>query len=214
MTLLYRNQHPEFHGYNERYRGNVELFPIRDSHLRWIEGVMVLLAPRPGVAALEIGCGQGYFLTHARRHLLEERAALGMSADGVEFLGLDGSDVAIGQAEMRDAEISWVNDRLQDFLATHDERLGPRRYDVVIDRGGSTFIASEDEARAILAAIRELLRPAGLFLYAISKSFYYDKAVPRIYETWSRDWMGLLGDSFRASLDMSDSMSHFLVYVK
>lgn len=199
--LVYSKTNAAFAGYNQRYADNPELFKVSTTHLNFADNVMALVAGRPDLAVLEVGCGQGYLLSHLR----ERQPA--------RYFGVDGSDVAIAQAEERDPECRWIADSLLDFLDEHDARLGAQSYDVIVDRTGTTFIREEAQARLVQGRLRSLLRPGGALLYMASRSFYDEKCVPRLYADWSSDWIGLLRRQIPYVIDASDAGSYLLAFV-
>ena len=128
--------------------------------------------------------------------------------------GLDLSPVAIRQCDESYPDLLWINDTLQHFLKRTDTRRDLfGRFDLVINKGGLTFVDSEDEYDQLLAGIHALLRDGGRYLYIQNKKFY-TKWSNQNCRGWSRDIFDIAGKRF-GTPSIIDRMGYFVyLYTK
>lgn len=210
--MLYAIQRPGFEGYNARYAAKDPLFSdISEPNKDFIGRMIEFYDGKPNFSLLDIGCGQGYFTSFMHQK------ALSLSPSDAEpyIVGLDGAGVAVAQADVREPGVRWINDTLQHFLADHDRRFPERRYDMIVDRGGTTVIESEKEAVEIVNRIHGLLRPGGMYVFLSAEAWYRGGGtVKPPHLTWSRDWMSVVKEAYRYVIDGSEAGYHQNAYLK
>ncbi|NEA38659.1 class I SAM-dependent methyltransferase [Streptomyces sp. SID11385] len=129
-------------------------------------------------AVLDVGCGTGAMLTLAR-----ERGHTGRLA------GLDPDRAALERARRR-GDVEWIEGRAADAAPGAEFALATMT--------GHAFqtLLTDDEVRASLAAVRNALRPGGLF------AFETRHPAARAWERWNRanpnDMTELVDDAGRA----------------
>lgn len=211
--IVYENTDHQFDAssYDETYAVDRQHF----THRSTFEALDTLFTEhlkidRP-LTCLDLGCGQGQVAARVR-DIIAERAPslLGDS----QIYGLDLSPVAIGQCDESYPDLLWINDTLQDFLKrdqTKRELFG--RFDLVINKGGLTFVTSEDEYDELLEGIHSLLGEGGRYLYIQNKKFYA-KWCNRTCKGWGRDVFDIAGAHF-GSPRIVDNKGYFIdIYTK
>lgn len=155
-------------------------------------------------ACLDIGCGQGQVLDYIYRNMASEAAP-------AQFVGVDMSQVGIEQADKRNPSLTWVIDLYQDFTEyalgyTHGEG-----FDLIINKGGLTFVDSEDEYRSLLAATRSLLSARGVYLFIQNKSFY-DHWMSQRSQYWRKDAIDATIGTFGDPVSFPTDAYHVLLF--
>jgi len=143
-------------------------------------------------SCLDIGCGQGQVLMHVADALKPRIENL----DPARFVGVDLSDVAIGQCEKRRPDLAWAIDTYQNFV-THEifrQSFGDG-VDLIINKGGFTYVAGEGEYTETMQRTREALAPGGRFLFIKNRSFYEKWSRSRA-SYWKRDPLQIIFDTF------------------
>ena len=115
-----------------------------------VAAVREWLALRPGGAVLDLGCGYG-------------RIAVPLAAAGYRVTGLDGNTTVLAKAAADAAEAGVAIDFVHRDM--RDMRLPAESFDAVINMSTAFGYADDvDGDAATLAAVRDALRPGGLFL--------------------------------------------------
>ncbi len=160
---------------------------------------------------LDLGCGQGQVA--ARVHDIIAKIAPDLLGDS-QIYGLDLSPVAIRQCDASYPDLLWINDTFQDFLTRQETRCELfGRFDLVINKGGLTFIESEAEYDELLSGIHSLLSEGGRYLYIQNKKFYEHWA-NRTCKEWDRDVFDIAGGQF-GTPSIIDNKGYFIyIYTK
>lgn len=184
-----------FDTYDQEYGTKLQFYNVATSVSRFIEELL------RGHAAhcsnlLEVGCGQGDFIASVHSQLQAANPNRKISA-----LGIDGSPAAIVTCAGRYPQIEWVADELEHFLQVHDDTVRdgqsrPRRYDMVLDKTGSIFIASHDEACRYFEHIERLMNPDAVYVYVASRHYYEEILRKRHYADWPEHWLMIAGRVF------------------
>lgn len=135
----------------------------------------------------------------------------------ITCIGMDGAWTAIDQADAKYPALCWISDTHQSFFlkkeALHEDGILPcNKFDIIIDKGGSTIVADEEEARTLLENIKKSLKKGGMYIYIISKSFHEDCGKAYIYNTWSKDWIDLAADVIGGHENESFGGVYFHIY--
>ncbi len=201
--LVYTRGNPDiFLSYNQSYTKDEQHFVLAKSAQNFARGIAERVSSVRDLSVLEVGCGQGDYLSFVQNEIAAHRP-YGLPVPS--YLGMDGSDVAIAQCNHRFPAFDWVCDLLQDFIREHDARLDHRRYTLILDKSGTTYVKTAEEATRILSAFEALLRPGGCYAYIISKTFYEQRLKPRVYGSWNTDWIRIAHEVFPYAQDMSDT---------
>lgn len=142
--------------------------------------------------SLDLGCGQGQVAAKICDLLAKHNPSL---LDEARIYGLDLSPVAIRQCEESYPDLYWINDTLQGFLGRNDtkqELFG--RFNLVVNKGGLTFIESEEEYDSMLEGINNLLCEGGIYVYIQNKNFY-TKWSNETCLGWKRDVFDIAGEN-------------------
>lgn len=170
--IIYSNPDREFDGAGSDATYSAE--PSRFTHSTTRKGLEELfenhLDLSKPIHVLDLGCGQGPVLAIVR-DMIRQRAP-GIQAD-CRLYGIDISQVAINQCEQRYPDFYWILDSIQEFLRrpeTQKEHTG--RFQLVINKGGLTHVADEEDYRSTLCHIFDLLEVSGKYLFVKNKKFY------------------------------------------
>ena len=194
MAIIQVRTHPEiFRTYEDSYAEEPNRFPISSGAETFAREAISHVVNRMSLNILELGCGQGNYLAFIRDLLRETRP---VQLPPAHMTGVDGAITAIKQCEERYPDLNWACDRHQELIAEHDIIVGGRRYDLIVDKGGTTKVSTVDEARELQTGIKQLLKPDGIYGYVISRSFYDPIARPVIYKGWNTDWLSLALDAW------------------
>jgi len=200
--IEYSRVWPEFvevyKNYGELYRDDAVHHP---TPVRADELLRILADGAPHQAelnALEVGTGLGSFITEFAAHLRATRPQSDILARGI-----DANPATIDRAEDLHPGSRWVCDTVQGFIADHDKHFPGQRYDFVLDRGGTTRIASESEAERVADGLWSLIKDGGKYAYYISWLFYDDFQGKRMRGHWSRGWIDILRGRFQEAEDLS-----------
>jgi 2-polyprenyl-3-methyl-5-hydroxy-6-metoxy-1,4-benzoquinol methylase len=143
MSVVHETSTPEY--WNGFYEAG-QYLPGITAFERQMFGVYV--GPKPGMVALDAGCGRGEFAAY-------------LGACGVDVLGLDFAGAAIGEARRTFKDQTNVTFGLHDFNADSIHRgLQPGSLDIVVCR---LSIAHLDRHRFLVDAKR-WLKPSGVLL--------------------------------------------------
>ncbi len=211
--IVYENPNHQFDasGYDETYTADRQHF----AHRQTFEALDALFAEHIRLDSpfwcLDLGCGQGQVAAKVR-DIVAQRAPE-MLGDS-RIYGLDLSPVAIRQCDASYPDLLWINDTLQDFLTRQDTRCDLfGRFDLVINKGGLTFVDSEDEYDQLLTGIHALLRDGGRYLYIQNKNFYA-KWSNQTCRGWSRDVFDIAGERISAPRIIEHSGYFIHVYTR
>lgn len=202
-----------FATYDQEYGTKSQLFGVATTVGRFINELLCDVAADCS-NILEVGCGQGDFIASVFSRLKSANPHKKICA-----LGVDGSPAAIVTCAGRYPELEWVADELEHFLEIHDETLFdedgvPRRYDLILDKTGATFIEDFDEAQRYFSRVEALLNPGGLYVYVASKNFYETKLRAKNYVNWPKDWLVLASDVLEPLLVDDDASTELRGYYK
>ena len=121
---------------------DTELYEARHNFVwRLGEGVVELLAPRPGERILDLGCGPGQLTKK-------------IAESGAEVVGLDASPEMIGQARQNYPELRFI---LQDGATMQFEN----EFDAVFSNAALHWMLDPD---AVVRGVARALRPGGRFV--------------------------------------------------
>lgn len=211
--IIYENPDHQFSstGYDATYAAD----PRHFTHRSTFEALDTLFTEhlqidRP-LWCLDLGCGQGQVA--AKVHDIIGERAPNMLQDSRTY-GLDLSPVAIRQCDESYPDLLWINDTLQDFLKREDTKRDLfGRFDLVINKGGLTFVSSEDEYDELLEGIHALLGEGGRYLYIQNKKFYA-KWSNQNCRGWSHDIFDIAGERF-GTPTVIDNKGYFVdIYTK
>ena len=211
--IVYENPDHQFSstGYDATYAADPRHFTHR-STFKALETLFTehLQIDRP-LWCLDLGCGQGQVAAKVY-DIIGERAP-NMLQDS-RIYGLDLSPVAIRQCDASYPDLLWINDTLQDFLKREETKRDLfGRFDLVINKGGLTFVSSEDEYDELLEGIHALLGEGGRYLYIQNKEFYEHWA-NRTCKGWARDVFDIAGEQF-GTPSIIDNKGYFIyIYTK
>ena len=211
--IVYENPDHQFNstGYDATYAADPRHFTHR-STFEALETMFTehLQIDRP-LWCLDLGCGQGQVA--AKVHDIIGERAPNMLQDS-RIYGLDLSPVAIRQCDESYPDLLWINDTLQDFLKREETKRDLfGRFDLVINKGGLTFVSSEDEYDELLEGIHALLGEGGRYLYIQNKKFYA-KWSDRTCKAWGRDVFDIAGEQF-GTPSVIDNKGYFVdIYTK
>ncbi|WP_413166732.1 class I SAM-dependent methyltransferase [Capilliphycus salinus ALCB114379] len=191
--ILYTRELDTFKGYNQRYSENSKLFEIYANAQKFLDQIISLMKFNFPVSVLEVGCGQGDYLALFKEKLISHN----LIHQDSRFIGLDGSTAAIKQCEEKYPEQLWIGDSVQKFLLDPRASQFDNNIDILMNKGGTTFIEDEEECREILTNKKRLLKPGGIFCWFISKSFYDDSWIKKTsMKDWNKDFMSLAKEVF------------------
>ena len=211
--IVYENPNHQFSstGYDATYAAD----PRHFTHRSTFEALDTLFTEhlqidRP-LWCLDLGCGQGQVAAKVYDNIGER--APKMLKDS-RIYGLDLSPVAIRQCDESYPDLLWINDTLQDFLKREETKRDLfGRFDLVINKGGLTFVSSEDEYDELLEGIHALLGEGGRYLYIQNKQFYA-KWSDRTCKAWGRDVFDIAGEQF-GTPSVIDNKGYFVdIYTK
>lgn len=183
--------------YNIQYNRNVRHFPDQGNWLSFPLAAMEGVDTEPHI--LELGCGQGDFLSMVARALPENPERV--------CVGVDASFAGIADAAAKHPRCRWVVDRCERFLegildgAEIFQEL-PRRYGLILDKTGMTAVNDLETAYGALKRISRLLAPGGRYVYLAHPSFY-----ARCYadkERWPLGWIDIAIKIFSSARRLSD----------
>lgn len=177
-----------FDAYDQEYGTKPQLYNVTSTVGRFVEHLAGQRCAQ-SMRLLEVGCGQGDFLA-----MVHQRIQANHPDQPVRSLGVDGSPAAIVTCAGRYADIQWVADELEHFLAVHDEVVteddgSPVRYDLVLDKTGAVFIEDHATACAYFEGIARLMRPGGVYVYVASRHYYEENLRKKTYADWPEHWM-------------------------
>lgn len=103
----------------------------------------------------------------------------------ITCIGMDGAWTAIDQADAKYPALCWISDTHQSFFlkkeALHEDGILPcNKFDIIIDKGGSTIVADEEEARTLLENIKKSLKKGGMYIYTSFLNLFMKTVVRRI----------------------------------
>lgn len=202
-----------FVNYDQNYITKRQLFSIAAPVGRFLSRLLQgPLATADSV--LEVGCGQGDFLASAYNGL----SALNGGRE-IFALGVDGSPAAILTCAGRYSSLRWIADDLEHFLSKHDELVldathAHRRYDLILDKTGATFIQDHGVAKAFFESVSQLLKPTGLYVYVASRDFYQNGLFAKIYSKWPKDWLQMAAEILEPVGSEDDEGPSLKGYVK
>ncbi len=132
-----------------------------DDYDRWVGLYLDLLREHgsPSGRLVDLGCGTG-------------KAALRLAAQGFEVTGVDLSPemLEVARAKQGAERVRFVTGDLRDL----PERLGP--FDVAVALGEPlNHLADEEELLAAFRGVARLLQPAGLFVFDLNTSAFYER---------------------------------------
>lgn len=211
--IVYENTDHQFDatGYDTVYAADRQHFTHRATFTALEKLFDWYLRLKRPLWCLDLGCGQGQVAAKVR-DIVSEKAPklLGKS----HIYGLDLSAVAIRQCDESYPDLLWIQDTLQDFLKREETRRDLfGRFDLVINKGGLTFVESEAEYDELLSGIHSLLRKGGLYLYIQNKKFYEHWA-NRTCKQWARDVFDIAGGQF-GTPSIIDNKGYFIyIYTK
>jgi 2-polyprenyl-3-methyl-5-hydroxy-6-metoxy-1,4-benzoquinol methylase len=131
--------------------------------------LLELAAPVPGEAALDLGCGQGWFSRELARA-------------GARVVGVDWADGMLAHARRLEAEAPLGVRYLHLDAARVDEELAPASFSLVT---GCMSIMDMPEPERVLRAARTLLAPGGRIVISVPQP-----ANDTTYRRWKRDEQG------------------------
>lgn len=192
--------------YNATYAADAEHY----SHKVTFEAIDHFLTDFHPTSCIDIGCGQGQVLTHVA-NLLESG---GIRTDRSRFIGVDVSSIAIRQSEQRSPKLCWVVDTYQKYLASDDfSRRFPGGVDFIINKGGLTFVESEDDYVNTLERTRDALSERGKFLFIKNRKFYRRWSETRA-RGWGREPRQIMFDIFGEPKEYQSRGYHILLFNK
>ncbi|MEZ5773935.1 MAG: GDSL-type esterase/lipase family protein [Hyphomicrobiaceae bacterium] len=197
-------------GYDSSYSTDLDRFQHGHTFAALARVVSRFFADRPVGSCFDIGCGQGQVLDHV--FSLSRAADPAISPEG--FVGIDLSRIAIAQSEQRNPAVMWVYDTYQGFLA-HPEAaaryLG--RTDLVINKGGLTFIEDEASYERVMADTAAYVRPGGGYFVMINRQFFQHWNLTTC-RNWSRDIFEIAAGHYGEVHDFSTPAHLVLYFVK
>jgi ubiquinone/menaquinone biosynthesis C-methylase UbiE len=120
-------------------------------------------------SALDIGCGQGQLLYY----LYNEVVKANRNVDASKFVGVDISDVAIKQADIKYPMLGWAIDSIQNLIVSNDLKNHLEQgVDIVINRGGFLDVSDEVEYETTLRNLYKIMSKDSYYLFIQSKKFY------------------------------------------
>ncbi len=204
MTILYRNpdRASDGEGYDRTYTRDRARFTHDTTFWALDLAIATYMGGGPVQGCLDIGCGQGQVLAHV--------AASHAQPDGLErMIGVDLSPVAVAQCDAAHPELVWALDTLQDFLRSQTHLRG--QLDLVINKGGFTYVESERDYVETLDGIASLLSDDGMFFYMTNKAFYDRWAAARALQ-WSRDVFSLMEERMGPPVVIPNSAYYIQLY--
>lgn len=191
--ILYTRELDTFKGYNQRYSEKSQLFEVYANAQMFLDQIISLMKFNSPVSVLEVGCGQGDYIKLFKEKLISHDLVHQKS----QFIGLDGSTAAIKQCEEKYPELLWIGDSVQKFFLDPRASQFNNNVDVLMNKGGTTFIEDEKECREIFANKKRLLKLGGIFCWFISKSFYDDSWIKKTsMKDWNKDFMFIAKEVF------------------
>jgi len=195
--IIYASTSERFRSYDQQYAANVRHFKIAPTVTKFVADITHTRLPR-AKTVLEVGCGQGEFLSVLRKAIEESSSDI----QPIRCLGVDGSTAGIEAAAAQFPECYWIADSVESFLSRRasyksDPEIGwiAEKFDLVVDKTGLTFISDYEDACRLLQDLGGLLNFGGEYIYIASRAFYNTKLVPR-QRMWPRQWMDLLEHVF------------------
>ena len=159
---------------------------------------------------IDIGCGQGQVLDYVYRQNCNQYPET--TGDG--YIGVDLSRVAIEQSNKRNPNLMWVCDTYQEMLSNedfHSRLIG--KVDLIINKGGLTFINDELEYVNTLKQTREYLRDDGIFMVMLNKGFYQHWNLVSC-RNWQKDIFEYANEIIGSEKNLSTNASHIYCFVK
>lgn len=171
--------------YNEVYASNKNHFTQPDSIVKFVKKLM---EESPQTNVLELGCGQGDFISLCVQDIPDVNYVLGM----------DGSYAGIVDAAMKYPQHHWVIAEGVSFLKDmmeekHIERGIPRTFSTILEKTGLTAIADFETAFTAAKYIHTLVENNGLYIFIAAKDFY---ATKYIESGWPMHWVQILSKVF------------------
>ena len=134
-------------------------FPISTFAKRFVGHVVgEQLLDRSDYTILELGCGQGNMLEHT-----VELVRAAKSPTSVRAIGVEAAGVAIDQCDERYPVFEWVAQAAERFVASDLAGSLEDAVDLVMNKGGLTFVPSLADYRRVMEAVRTMLRPGGVY---------------------------------------------------
>jgi len=129
------------------------------------------------------------------------------------FIGVDMSEMGIQQANNRNPSLNWIIDSYQNLVGYAKAVAGVDGFDLIVNKGGFTFVEDASEYSDVMVQTRRLLGTDGRFLFVQSKNFY-DHWTNQHCRHWPDDAIGLMRSEFGSMFAVPNASYHILVFAQ